>query len=406
MLSLRIALRYLFAKKTHAAVNVISWISVAVVSVASAAIVVVLSVFNGFTDLAVDHLSVLDPPLKVYPSSGKVIGDADSLAAVIGRTAGVDAVMPVIEERGLLVSGTHQQPVVFLGVEDDFTVLSGIDSALVDGVASFMTTDGRDCMSLSVGVAVATGLRASSVGQAALYVPRRLGKIQPSNPATAFRGDSLVVSSVFQVNQPEYDNEFVIIPIGAARRLLDYDAEATAMNVYVSSKADAGKVADILRSLLGSGYEVKDRIGQQEKSFRMIAIEKWITFMMLAFILLVASFNIISTLSMLVLEKRDNLDTLRCLGAPRQMVSRIFVWQGWLISFIGALIGLVLGVGLTLAQQYGGFIRLNADPSSLTVAVYPVRLAFADLLVLVVVAAFIGLLTSRVTAYFIRNQLK
>lgn len=406
MLSLRIAIRYLLARKTHAAVNVISWISVVVVAVASAAIVVVLSVFNGFSDLALEHLSLLDPPLKVFPSTGKAIAAADSLCGRIETVEGVDIALPVVEERGLLVSGPHQQPVVFRGITPCSENLSEIDSALIDGAPSLATSDGRPAMMLSVGVAVATGLRPSSESAVGLYVPRRLGRIQAANPATAFRGDSLAVSAVFQVNQPEYDNEHVIIPVSVARDLLDYTDEATAIEVRTSAGADIPAVRSALASMLGPGFTVRDRVQQQEKSFRMIAIEKWVTFMMLAFILLVASFNIISTLSMLVLEKRDNLATLRAIGAPRSMVSRIFVWQGWLISFIGALIGLILGVALTLAQQHGGFIKLNADPESLTIPVYPVRLYLPDLLVVVASAAVIGLLTSRVTTYFIRNQLK
>lgn len=403
MLPLRIALRYLLAKKTHAAVNVISWISVVVVAVASAAIVVILSVFNGFSDLALEHLSVLDPPLRILPASGKTISGADSLSRALCALPGVSAVVPVLEERALLVDGPRQQPVIFKGVPDGYTSVSAVGDAVIDG--SFIEeSQGQPCAMISVGVAVATGLRPSAGHMVGIYVPRRVGRILPSNPATAFRGDSILVSGVFQVNQPEYDTEHIIIPLTVARALLDYDTEATSLEVAVSPESDCSYVSRMISDTLGSGYVVLDRVHQQEKSFRMIAIEKWVAFMMLAFILLVASFNIISTLSMLVLEKRDNLATMRALGAPRVMLSRIFIWQGWLISFIGAVIGIVLGVSLTLAQQFGGFIRLNADPSALTVASYPVRLSLSDLLVVVAVAAVIGLLTSQVTARFIRSH--
>ncbi len=403
MLSLRIALRYLLAKKTHAAVNVISWISVAVVAVASAAIVVILSVFNGFSDLALEHLSVLDPPLRVLPASGKTISGADSLSRALSALPGVSAVVPVVEERALLVDGPRQKPVIFKGVPDGYTSVSAVGDAVIDG--SFVEEwQGQPCALISVGVAVATGLRPTTGHTVGIYVPRRVGRILPSNPATAFRGDSILVSGVFQVNQPEYDTEHIIIPLTVARALLDYETEATSLEVAVSAESDCSYIGRMIGDILGSGYVVLDRVHQQEKAFRMIAIEKWMAFMMLAFILLVASFNIISTLSMLVLEKRDNLATMRALGAPRVMLSRIFVWQGWLISFIGAVIGIVLGVSLTLAQQFGGFIRLNADPSALTVASYPVRLSLPDLLVVVAVAAVIGLLTSQITARFIRSH--
>ncbi|MDE7125321.1 MAG: FtsX-like permease family protein [Muribaculaceae bacterium] len=404
MLSIRIALRYLLAKKTHAAVNVISWISMAVVALASAAIVMVLSVFNGFSDLASSHLSILDPDLKINTAYGKTITDADSLSAIVKNINGVRQALPVVEERALLVDGPHQQPVVFKGVPADYDSTSGIDSAVIDGI---FTTEayGMPCATLSVGVAVATGLRPSANHPIAIYVPRRVGRIQTANPATAFRGDSLYICGVFQVNQPEYDNEHIFIPLDVARQLLDYEKEATALDVTVSPDDDIAQVQKRIGQTLGAGYTVLDRMQQQEKSFRMIAIEKWVTFMMLAFILLIASFNIISTLSMLVLEKRENLATLRALGASRNMVGKIFVWQGWLIAFIGAVIGIIVGISLTLAQQYGGFIRLNADPATLTITSYPVRLWLPDILVVVAVAAIIGLLTSRVTTYFIRHHI-
>lgn len=405
MLSLRIALRYLLAKKSHTAVNVISHISVAVVAVACAAIVVVLSVFNGFSDLALSHLSVLDPVLKIVPASGKTIESADSLATQIETIPGITRAMTVIEERGLLVDGSRQFPVIFRGVPHDYDRYTSIDSAMVDGIFTNATDDGTHCASISVGVAVATELRPTAEHAIALYVPRRLGRIQVSNPATAFRGDSLLVSGVFRVNQPEYDNEHIIIPLDAARSLLDYTTEATAIEIAVDSDTDIKNLADKIAKTAGQQCMVLDRVHQQEGSFRMIEIEKWVTFMMLAFILLVASFNIVSTLSMLVLEKRDNLQTMRALGATGTMVTRIFIWQGWLIAIAGAATGIVLGVTVTLLQQHYGFITLSADPATLTITAYPVRLYLPDLLVVAGVAAFIGLVTSQITARFIRTHL-
>ncbi len=406
MLSLRIALRYLLAKKSHTAVNVISNISVAVVAVACAAIVVVLSVFNGFSDLALSHLSVLDPELKLVPASGKTIENADSLATQLEAIPGVTRAMTVVEERGLLVDGNHQLPVIFRGVPYDYDRYTGIDSAMIDGIFTTTTDNGFNCASISVGVAVATELHPSVENPIALYVPRRLGRIQVSNPATAFRGDSLLVSGVFRVNQPEYDNEHIIIPVSVARNLLDYTTEATALEIALAPGSDIADVSDQIISVAGQQCLLLDRVHQQEGSFRMIEIEKWVTFMMLAFILLVASFNIVSTLSMLVLEKRDNLHTMRALGATGSMVTRIFIWQGWLIAIAGAAAGIILGVTLTLLQQHYGFITLSADPATLTISAYPVRLYLPDLLVVAAVAAFIGLVTSQITARFIRTHLR
>lgn len=403
MYPFRIALRYLFSKKSRAAVNIISLISAVVVAVASAAIVIVLSVFNGFTDLAQSHLSVLDPNLKIVPLTGKVIAGADSLCSLLEQTSGVSRAMPVVEERGLLVDGGRQQPVVFKGVAEDYSMCSGIDSVIVDGI--FTASDaGLNFAGISVGVAMAMNVRPDPEYFLSLYVPRRTGRITPANPATAFRGDSLVVSSVFQVNQPEYDNDKIIIPLSAARGLLDYDDEATAIEVWTLPGADIRAIQGAATAIAGPGCNVLDRIGQQEASFRMIEIEKWVTFMMLVFILVVASFNIISTLGMLILDKRDNISTLRAIGASRRAVRSVFTWQGWLICVIGGVSGIALGVVLVLLQEIFGLIHLNADPTLLTVAAYPVRLAPLDILAAAAVVALVGFIASRATSLFVNTS--
>ena len=396
MLSWKIALRYLFSKKSHNAVNVISAISMVGVAVATAAIVIVLSVFNGFSDLAESHLSALDPVLKVYPASGKVIADADSVSAALLQCGGVTHAMPVIEERGLVIYGNNQMPVIFKGVADGYDRMNALDSIIIDGIYTPGVLN-NDATQLSVGVAMQTGARPMPGTVLNLYVPRRTGRINPANPAAAFRSHELTVSGVFRVNQAEYDSEMMIIPLAAARDLLQYTTEASAIEV-------AGDIsADRLREMLGLGFVVKTRIQQQEKSFRMIAIEKWVTFLMLAFILMIASFNIISTLSLMVIEKRDNMTTLRWIGATGSMVRRIFMIQGWLITMIGGIAGIALGSVLVIAQQTGGFVKLAGDPANLAVTVYPVRLAAADLLTVLMLVAVIAFITSQTTRFFTKK---
>lgn len=404
MYPFRIAFRYLFSKKSRSAVNVISLISALVVAVASAAIVVVLSVFNGFSDLAESHLSALDPNFKVEPLHGKTIAEADSLCRVIETVAGVRRAMPVVEERGLLVDGARQMPVVFKGVEEDYADCSGIDSVVVDGVFAAMSDDDVTTVSVSVGVAVELNVRPDAEHDIALYVPRRVGRITTANPATAFRGDSVAVTSVFQVNQPEYDNDRIIIPLESARSLLDYTGEATALEVWTTPDADAQSIAAAIAAVAGVHCRVLDRIGQQEASFRMIEIEKWVTFMMLVFILTVASFNIISTLGMLVIDKRENISTLRAIGASRRAVRSVFTWQGWLICALGGVCGIVIGVVLVVVQQQFGLIHLNADPTVLTVTAYPVRLAALDVVAAAAVVALVGFITSSATSFFVNTS--
>lgn len=225
-----------------------------------------------------------------------------------------------------------------------------------------------------------------------LYAPRRRGRINQANPMASFRADSLIVSGVYELEQSEYDADRVIVPLDVARKLLDYTSEATSIAVTVSAGNDAGAVAARLRELGSGRLLVKDRLQQQEQSFRMIAVEKWITFVMLAFIVVVASFNVVSTMSMLIIEKQSNIATMSAMGATPRMIRGIFMWESWLISFSGAVTGLLLGVALCLAQEWGGFIKLGGDPSQLSVTVYPVALSSADVLTVFLMTAAVGVM--------------
>lgn len=405
MVSLRIAIRYLFSKKTHNAVNVISLISLAGVAVATMAIVCVLSVFNGFSDLSAAHLSLLDPDLKITPLEGKSISSVDSLIYEIEQIDGVDVAIPTIEEQALAIYGDRQMPVMIKGVPSEYENTTDIKSIVIDG--DFCLTDSiASYATLSVGAAIGLGATPSFYRYLGIYMPKREGRVNVANPMTAFRSDSLIVAAVYQVAQAEYDTDMVMLPFENAARLLDYDDEATAIEVKLKSPVNLSKVATQMQTILGDGFVVKDRLRQQEQSFRMIEIEKWITFLMLAFILIIASFNIISTLSMLVIEKSENIHTLHSLGATSTMISRIFMLEGWLISIVGGIAGIIIGVILTLAQQWGGFIKLSGDPSALSIDHYPVRLDVMDLFVVMGLVIVIGFFTAQITALFTRKKIR
>ena len=405
MVSLRIAIRYLFSKKTHNAVNVISLISLAGVAVATMAIVCVLSVFNGFSDLSAAHLSLLDPDLKITPVEGKSISSVDSLIYEIEQIDGVDVAIPTIEEQALAIYGDRQMPVMIKGVPSEYENTTDIKSIVIDG--DFCLTDSiASYATLSVGAAIGLGATPSFYRYLGIYMPKREGRVNVANPMTAFRSDSLIVAAVYQVAQAEYDTDMVILPLENVARLLDYDDEATAIEVKLKSSANLSKVTPQMQTILGDGFVVKDRLRQQEQSFRMIEIEKWITFLMLAFILIIASFNIISTLSMLVIEKSENIHTLHSLGATSTMISCIFMLEGWLISIVGGIAGIIIGVILTLAQQWGGFIKLSGDPSALSIDHYPVRLDVMDLFVVMGLVIVIGFFTAQITALFTRKKIR
>ncbi|MCM1067697.1 MAG: ABC transporter permease [Muribaculaceae bacterium] len=404
---LRIAGRYLLAKKSHKVVNVISVISIAGVAVATMAIAVVLSVFNGFTDLARRHLAAVDPDARIVAVGAKTFAQADSLADVLEALPQVAVAMPMLQERALLVADDEQAPVILRGLEPDKAGRAlDLDKLIIDGVytADSPNPDSIAAAQIAVGVAMNTGLRPSAYSWADIYTPRRLGRINPANPAAAYRRMPVVVSGVFRVDQPEYDADYVFVPIDRLRSLLEYDsAEATSLEVLAADGTDASELADVLRSKLPEGFEVLDRDMQQAETFRMISVEKWVTFLMLVFILIIASFNIVSTLSLMVIEKRDNMSTLRALGASRNTVENIFVALGWLITAAGGIVGTALGLALSLAQEHFGIIKLAADPSALTIDVYPVKVEWSDMALLLLTVIILGFLVAQISRIFTRK---
>ena len=402
MLSLRIALRYLFSKKSHRAVNIISSIAIAGVAVATTAIVVVLSVFNGFSRLSEEHMSRIDPDIMIAATAGKSFGAADSLARAISAVADVMAASAVIEEKAMLVSDQARIPVEFKAVGDSYDSVVDLDGVIIDG-AYMNSFDTMACMQLSVGVANRTGLRPGVATVAELYVPRRTGRINPANPASSLRSSRMMVTGVLQVDQSDVDNDRIVIPLSEARRMLDYSDEATAIEVSLRPGADAAGVTAEIGRIAGDGFKVLDRHMQQADAFRMIRIEKWVTFMMLVFILLIASFNIISTMSLLIIEKRSDSSILRALGASLGAVRNIFAAQGFLIPLTGGTAGIAAGIALSLIQEHLGVIKLAGDPAALTIDVYPVALAWGDIAVVAAAVICVGALTSATTRLFTKN---
>lgn len=403
---LRIALRYLLAKRGRNVVSVISLISVTGVGVAAMAIVCVLSVFNGFAILARSQTDTLIPDLRVDPLYGKAIDGIDSVTALISAVPHVRAVVPVLEERALAKCGSRQMPVRIKGVTDNYANVTSIDR-VVKSDGMFVLSDSvlGPVATLSVGSAVGLQVRPGVDSYVDIYVPRRRGRINPANPSASFLSGMFAVGGVFQADDAETDADLVLLPFGEAARLLDRDNAASAIEIGLEPGADADNVADVLRERLGNTLSVSTRRQQQQTSMRMIAIEKWITFAMLAFILTIASFNIISTLSMMVIEKTDNIRTLYAMGATRSFIGSIFRYEGWLISLAGGAGGVVAGVVLCLMQQWLGFIKLGGDHQVMVTDVYPVRVEVVDILVVLLLVAAIGWITSAVAAAFSRHRL-
>lgn len=405
-LSLKIAFRYLKSKKAHNAVNIISIISICGVVVTTAALVCVLSVFNGFSDVIYSKLAKLDPQIAVCPVEGKTISNADSTIAVINGVEGIDKVMPVIEDQALAVFVDYQMPVRLKGVPASYNEINSIDSVIVDGSFALADEVGNSYAIVGVGPAINLHIQANSLRMLHLYAPRREGQVNVSNPIDAFTSDSLFVKGVFQVQQASYDQDLIFVPIDKARELFDYDTEATQIELKLMDGANEQEVKKRLEQVLGPHYVVKNRLMQQSESFRMVNVEKWVTFLLLTFIMIIATFNIISTLSLLIIEKDESIATFQHLGATSKQISRIFVAEGWLIIMFGALLGIVLGLLLCMGQQTFGWLRISADPTQVIVNAYPVKVVWTDMLVVMLLVAAIGFVTSLVTSTIMRHRLR
>lgn len=402
----RIAWRYLWARKSHSVVSAIAAVSIAGVAVATAAIICVLSVFNGFQEVLSDKLDTLSPQLIVQPRSGKVFANADSLASVLSGIDGVAAATPTITDNALAIYKTHEMPVTLKGVvPDDYARVTAIRSILKGDSEYILPRDDNSLPGALLSVGSASQLGAYTLGESLLlFAPRREGRVNLANPANSFLRDSVTFSGYFQAQHSQYDQNLIIVPIGVARDLFQYDTEASAVELSLYPGTDLDITAESIRKAAGQNAVVKNRLQQQEINFRMIKIEKWVTFLLLFFILVIASFNLISTLSMLVLEKQRSLRTLRELGATGSDTAAIFRWESLLIALTGGLSGIILGVGLCLLQQHFGLIKLNGDPSALIISVYPVRLQITDLLATGVPVIIIGIVTGWIAGRFARSR--
>lgn len=398
LLPLKIAVRYLFSKKSHSAINAISIVSVCGVAIATMAMICTLSVYNGFEELITSLYSELDPQIEIRSKSGKTLqSDASEIEKLI-YIDGVEAVTPVIEDNALALFAGKQQPVTIKGVPQNYSSVNGIDKALIDGVTHF-----SDFLTAVIGVGVSNSLMVAPYFQSPiyLYAPKRKGKVNMVNPATSFNTSSVYCTGVFSISQPEYDDKFVYVPISIAKSLFDYTTEATLLEIKVNDETAVERVKLEIENLLGEGYQVKNRIEQKSEAFSMMAIEKWVTFFMLIFVLVISAFNIVSSVSMLIIDKSNNIKTLHNIGANNILITKIFFYQGVLISFIGAMIGVVFGLTLSLVQQHYGLLRMGAN---FIVEYYPVKVVWNDIFIVIAVVVLVGVLIAWYPVKYINSR--
>lgn len=406
-LSARIAWRYLRAKKSHSAVGTISVVSICGIAVAVAAIICVLSVFNGFKSIIADRLDTLTPQIMITPVKGKTISNADSLAQALIRNEKIEVATPTILDNALIIYNGFETPVTVKGVVyDKYKKITGIENLIIDSLTNNGNTnsyvDSLPKAVISVGTAARLGIHPGD--KFLLFTPRREGRVNLANPASSFLHHEVMVDAVYQSNQSDFDDNRIIIDLDLARDLFQYDSEASAVEIAVRPGTDSPSFSGELSESQGDRYIVRDRLQQQELNFRMISIEKWVSFLLLFFILVIASFNIISSLSMLVIEKEKSIATLRSIGMSNTSIGNIFAWETSYVTAIGGIAGILLGVILCLIQEKFGLIHLQGDPSSLIVSAYPVKLLGSDILLTLIPLFVIGAAIAAITSAFARSR--
>ena len=386
-----IARRYLFSKKSTHAINIISGISAVGVAVATMALVVTLSVFNGFHDLVASFFTAFDPQLELVPLRGKTAPADDPLLARVKAFPEVELVSECLKDQGLAIYKGRQVMVTVMGVDDNFERLSHIDAILYGDGTFLLHAANLNFAVVGIRLAESLDMNADWDGNLMIYAPRKTGQLDLANPADGFVVDSLMSPGVvFMVRQGKYDRDHVIVPISMARSLFEQQGMVSSLQLRLKSGSDIGDVKKKMQAVAGSRYRVLDRYEQQADTFRIMKVEKFIAYIFLTFILVVASFNIIGSISMLIIDKKDDVATLRNLGASDRQISRIFMFEGRLISFFGALAGILLGLLLCWLQQEFGIVALGQSSGTFVVDAYPVSVHPWDVVIVFFTVIAVG----------------
>lgn len=389
-----IAKRYLFSKKKHNAINIISAVSVCGVALATMALVCTLSVFNGFQDTVAQLFTEFDPELKITVAEGKVFDSQDKRIQAVVKMPEIALFSETLEENAMVQYKDRQAMVILKGVQDNFQQLTKIDSILY-GNGTFILHDSivdYGVMGIELVSTLGTGIQ--FVDPLQVYVPKRNAKVNMSNPSASFNMEYLYSPGcVFVVNQQKYDSQYILTPLHFVRNLLDYTTEVSAIELKLKPGTNIDAVKTRIEKALGKEFVVRNRYEQQEDVFKIMKIEKLVSYLFLTFILIVACFNVIGSLSMLILDKKDDVLTLRNLGADDQIITRIFLLEGRMISLCGAIIGIALGLILCFLQKSYGLISLGSSGDSFVINAYPVSVEFWDVVLVFVTVFTVGILS-------------
>jgi ABC-type lipoprotein release transport system permease subunit len=390
---LYIARRYLIAKKSHNIINIISIISVIGVMVGTGALILVLSVFNGFEGLVLSLYNSFNPELKVTAKEGKVFTLDEAQLRKIKGIPDIAMVSETVEENALARFGDQQSIVMMKGVDENFTAMTPLEDFMLNGRYAIGDA-GKPYAVIGAGVAYYLGIYPKDFSvPMSLYVPRRTKKTLTGLPDQTFNSQVVNVAGVFTIQQ-EFDVSYVLVPIGLARELLEYGGEMSALEIALKPGASPDRVKGEISGVTGPEFDIKDRYQQQATLYKVMKSEKWAVFFILTFILIIAAFNMVGSLSMLIVDKKKDIAVLWSLGAGKSLIRKIFFAEGLMISLSGGILGLLLGGGIALAQQEFGLIRLGGGEGTYIVDAYPVQVRLMDFLSVLATVLVIGALTT------------
>lgn len=404
-LQLFIALRYLFSKKTHNIINLISTICAGGVCIATIALVCTLSVYNGFQQLISGIFNVFDPDLKISLVDGKTFSPETSELQTVKTLNFIEHYCPVLEDNALIRNKERQTSTTIKGVAPNYVLMISSDSIMMEG--EFVVEQEGTAYAV-IGGALADQIESSSqfIRPISLYAPIHNSNVNLANPEKSFHIQHYYLSGIYATGQIEVDSKYTFLPLASAQELFGYDDDVTSIELKLKKGTDVKKAEKEIADLVGERFNVQNKEEQHEDFYKMMKVEKWITFLILIFILLIAVFNVIGSLTMLIIEKEKDIITLHNLGATDKMIQQIFLLEGWLISIVGAVAGLIIGVTLCLLQQYFGFIKLSdsANENAFIVNAYPVQVEMSDILLILATILLIGLLVAWFPTRYINSK--
>ena len=396
-----IAIRYLFSKKRHNTINLITWVSMVGVAIGTMALIAVLSVVNGFENMVQDSFSAFDPSLKILPREGKAFSSEDTLITQAKRLKIHTAWCEVVEQDGLIAFNDKQSPAIIKGVENNYDYIVNDENIMWDGSLNFDNLyDNLNIAAIGIGLAERINSGVDLTQPLTLYAPKNK-KVNLARPDANFTQTTFYNNGIFSVQQPKYDDNLIIMPIDVVRKAYQLKPDyVTAIEIKCKDE-DIKSAKKQLQDVVSEQYIVLDQYEQQADFYRIVKIEKWTTFMILCFIVLIATFNIIGSLSMIIIEKKGDIALFKSLGATHKQTQQLFVLEGTLISALGVIIGTVFGIGIVLIQQYFGLIKIGTGHVA---QIYPVELQSFDVITVVIAVLTMGYLSALYTVRKMRSE--